>query len=155
MYSPLTLPLLLHAHLGPGSGLHCCLHLAPGLIPGYVSACLEHKDPGFRVLGSCRKKSKGKKGRGHPTTPQTLVKIPERRSCSHCPRSVPPKLSPQTSDSDVQENMTKCWGEAPCQVDAESLAVSTLGKQVSIPRLPELEGSIAEVLQLPFVFFSP
>lgn len=63
-----------------------CLHLAAGLVLScHVSACLEHKDPSSTVLGNCRKEIQGEERQSHPTTPQTLAKISERRGSSRCP----------------------------------------------------------------------
>lgn len=114
------------------------LHLAPGPVPGSVNAFLEHKDLGSSVLCSCRIESKRKQAEIISTVSQTLAKISEKRGYSHC--WVPPKLNPQTfrnCDSDFPGKKTKHWRESPCQVHTESLVVSTLRKQVSIPRLLE------------------
>lgn len=111
-----------------------CPYVAPGLFLGHVSACLEHKDPGSRVLGSWRKESKGKRGRTrHKSQPKS------KREEAVLIAIVPLKLNPQTSlnsDSDFQRTRKKPWEEAPPQVGAASLFMTTLGKQVSIPTLP-------------------
>ena len=75
-YYPDVLPSPLLPHtpsFGPVLTSTSCLYVAPGLVLGYVSACLEHKDPDSRVLGNCRNESKGKRGRTqHKYQPKSL-----------------------------------------------------------------------------------
>lgn len=60
-----------------------------------------------------------------------------------------PKPNSQTtlnSDSYLQRTKKQSWGNASPQVRAKSLAMSTVGKQVSIPGPPRLAGSINYIL---------